>query len=169
MSFALFFQYNASPSILPLVAMATVAGTGTLLYFRYWRERSDALRKLASKRGLRWLPNTLPGDFPRKLLDDLYCGWVMPRWTRPHNMIGGEAGTDFLLAFDITVAKGDTSYRRTIVARRSATATPKSSLGKGYLYRCAGEWQLATPESSVFANSRLIDPGTIEKLWEQLR
>ena len=169
MPFALFDQVSYAPSPLPYLAIAAAAGTGALVYLRYRRGRSDALRLLAAKHGLQWLGTILPSEFPRKILDELYCGWVMPRWTSPRNVMGGELGTDYLLAFDITVAKGESCYQRTIVARRSADAKAKANFAKGYVYRCAGEWHIATPESSTMVLPRMIEPGTIEKLWEQLR
>jgi hypothetical protein len=169
MTYALFDQAIYAPSSLPYIAIAAVAGTSALVYLRYRRGRSDALRFLAAKQGLEWFGNMLPSEFPRKLLDELYSGWVMPRWTSPHNVVGGNVGTDFLLAFDIAVAKGESCYQRTIVARRSAGVKAKSSFIKGYVCRCCGEWHLATLESSVMVLPRIIEPGAIEKLWEQLR
>ena len=169
MSYALFDQVSYAPSPLPYIAAVAIAGVGATLYLKLRPGRSDALRLLAAKRGLKWLGTTLPSEFPRKLLDELYSGWVMPRWTSPRNVMGGDVGTDYLLAFDITVAKGESTYTRTIVARRAAEAKPRANLAKGYVYRCVGNWHLATPERSVMVVDRLIEPGVIEKLWNQLR
>jgi len=169
MSYALLFQVSYAPSPMPYVALAVAAGTGAVVYLRYRRHRSEALRLLANKLGLLWLGTMLPSDFPRRLLDDLYTGWAVPRWSSPHNIIGGKVGEDFLLAFDMTVAKGDARYQRTVVARRSPTAKARANFARGYVYRCLGEWHIATLESAILASPRVIEPGTIEKLWEQLR
>ena len=169
MSLGLLYQVSYDPSPWPYVLIALIAGAGTLLYLKYRPSRQDELRALAAKRDLKWLGNTLPTEFPRKLLDELYIGWVMPRWSAPHNVIGGEEGTDYLLAFDVTVAKGEGSYQRTIVARRSATAAAKAAFTKGYWYRNERDWHLATLESSISIVPRLIEPAMIDKLWEQLR
>jgi hypothetical protein len=168
MLFANFLQVSYSPSRLPYVLLAVAAGIGVVLYLRFRRGRADIMRAFASKRGLQWLGSVPPADFPRKILDEVYAGWVMPRWSAPQNVIGGMLGSDLLLAFDITVAKGDGVYHRTIVARRSPTAVPKSNFPKGYIYRCAGEWHLATMESSTMVVEKLIEPASIEKLWLQL-
>ena len=169
MSLGLLIQYSDSPSILPVVAIAAAAGGLLFLYFRRQRNRTKAMQKLADKRGLTWLYNTLPREFPRKLLDDQYTGWLIPRWSNPHNVIGGEQGPDYLIAFDITVLKGKGSYQRTIVARRSATATPKPTFEKGYIHRTFGDWQMATRDSTQLTLPRIIEPYTINKLWELLR
>ena len=166
---AFLFQYDDSPSVFPAVGVAALAGGLFLLYARRNRGRAEAMRKLADRRGLTAIYTTLPRDFPRRLVDEQYAGWLIPRWSNPHNIIGGQVGQDFLLAFDINVLKGEKTYRRTIVARSSATPTEKSGIGKGYVYRARGDWQMATLESSQFVIGRLIEPGTIERLWESLR
>ena len=169
MLLAAVYQYDDSPSVLPYLIVCAVIGAIFLLYVRHTRGRSDAMRKLADRHGLQYLAMTLPAEFPRKLLDDLYAGWLIPRWEAPQNVIGGAQGDDILVAFDITVHRGKSHYRRTVVARRSPNHSPKESFGKRYLYRMMGDWQLVTLQSSVLSISRLIEPGTIEKLWEQLR
>lgn len=168
MQFALLDQVSYARSSLRYFALAAVVGTGAIMYLRYRRGRSETLRLLAAKQGLQWLGTRLPSEFPRKILDELYRGWVMPRWTSPRNVVGGDVGTGYLLAFDITVAKGESHYQRTIVARRSKGANPTVDFRKGYVCRCAGKWRIVTPESSTMVLSRLIEPGGIEKLWEQL-
>ncbi len=169
MSLGLLFQFSDYPSILPVVAIAAVAGGLLFLYGRRHRVRTSAMRKLADKRGLPWLYNTLPREFPRKLLDDQYTGWLIPRWSNPHNVIGGEDGPDYLLAFDINVQKGKGSYQRTIVARRSAIMKPKAAFEKGYIYRTFGDWQMVTRDSTQLTLPRIIEPYTVEKLWDLLR
>lgn len=154
--------------MLPYLFVGVVIGAIFILYVRHTRGRSDTMRRLAARRGLQYLGMTVPTEFPRKILDDLYTGWLIPRWDGPHNAISGVEGNDFLVAFDIRVHRGKSHYRRTIVARRSSNATPKTGVGKRYLYRTMGDWQMVTLQSSVLSISRLIEPGTIEKLWERL-
>ena len=166
---ATFYQYDDSPSPLPVILLFAVIGGIFYLYVRHVRGRADAMRKLAGKDGFAFLGNTLPSEFPRKLLDDLYAGWLIPRWEGPRNMVRGFNGNDILLAFDITVHRGKSHYRRTIVALRSTTATPKTGIGDDYVYRSGSDWQIVTPKSSVLSIPRLIAPRTIEKLWERLR
>lgn len=169
MAFAPVEPISYDPSPLPYVVMAGLVVSSVFVYRKYRRRRADGMGLLAKKHGLQWLGMTLPSDFPRKLLDDLYSGWAVPRWSSPHNVIGGAQGEDYLLAFDITVAKNDTTYQRTIVARRSRTAKAKISFTRGYIYRCLGLWHISTPESTVIVLPRMIELVMIEKLWEQLR
>jgi hypothetical protein len=169
MLFAALYQYDDSPSILPYVIVGAILGAIFVLYVRHTQGRSDAMRRLADKRGLKYRTMTLPEEFPRKLLDDLYTGWLIPRWEGPHNVIGGFEGDDLLLAFDIKVHRRKSHYRRTVVARRSASAKPKAGIDRRYLYRTMGDWQIVTRKSSVLSISRLIEPGMIEKQWEKMR
>ena len=166
---ATFYQYDESPSVLPFLLVCSVIGAILFLYLRHMRGRAAAMRKLAEREGFDFLGTALPAQFPRKLLDDLYAGWLIPRWEGPRNVVRGVDGDELMLAFDVTVHRGKSHYRRTVVALRSAKATPKTTVGERYLYRSTGDWQMVTPQSNILSIPRLITPRMIVKLWERLR
>jgi hypothetical protein len=169
MALTLFYQSGSAAGILPAV-MVFLAAAGVLIYIGSGNHRrSESLRKLARRRGLEGVSCNLPRDFPRKVLDELYSGWVVPRWTAPHNVVAGGDGKDLVLAFDVTIQRRKSSYRRTIVARRAASFEPKSNIPKGYVYRAADPWQMMTLESSYFSVPHLIDAAEIERVWELLK
>jgi len=151
-----------------ILAFATAAAV--LFYFvRANPGRTELMRKFAARRGLDGPSFLLPADFPRRMLDELYSGWVMPRWSGPHNVIAGADGQDLILAFDITVQRRKGVYRRTVIARRCADFQPKSKPPKGYVYRASSPWQMLSLESGHRTTSRLIDPPEIERVWELLK
>ena len=169
MVLGLYYQSGGPAATLPAV-MVFLTAAGILFYIgRTSRRRTESLRKLAVRRGFEGVSCNLPRDFPRKMLDELYSGWVVPRWSGPHNVIAGEDGQDFILAFDVTIQRRKSTYNRTIVARRSASFEPKSKIPKGYVYRASEGWQIMTPESRYFSVPHLIGAAEIERVWEQLR
>jgi hypothetical protein len=169
MVLGLFYQSGGAAATLPAVMVFLALG-GVLFYIgRASQRRSESLRKLAKRRGLEGVSYNLPREFPRKMLDELYSGWAVPRWSGPHNVIAGAEGSDLVVAFDVTIQRRKSTYRRTIIARRSADFQPKSKIPKGYVYRAADGWQLMTPESRSLSVPHLMSAAEIERGWEVLR
>ena len=152
------------------VVVCGFAVFGFVLY-RSWvrRERRRALAELARERRFGPGPDRLPADFPVAILDDFFNNWILgPNWQGVQNVVGGEDGANSLLAFDVSVRRGRTAIRQTVVARRSFQFQVKQSVAAGYRYRVCGEWQAVTKREGWVPSDNLLWPVEIERLWRML-
>jgi hypothetical protein len=93
----------------------------------------------------------------------------MGGWSKSYNAIGGQDGTDYLLAFDIRVGWGRNSYRQTVVALRSSEVRMPPLNRGGYIYREGSGWRLVIPKHSWLRAWDVLAPDTIEALWQALK
>lgn len=136
--------------------------------------RRKKLREYADQRNMTFqgpaMQMDLPKGFPFDSLNDLLNvgGWSSSL-RNVRNVVSGWESTDRLLAFDVDVGRNRSTYKRTVVARRSTKFHLLSSVPPGYVYVSTGEWQLAAREEAFFSSTTLLEPAVIERLWELMR
>ena len=165
--FGTIVQSNDAVSMVPFLFIAIAAGA---ICWVVWsqHQRSKLMRLVATDNHLESLSQGLPRDFPVDLLDQMFPGWFRPNWCRVRNVIGGDRGNDFLLAFDFSVGRGRNRYNLTMVARRSMSLQVRSNIPPEYTYHSSGPWKLVFPSRRLFFPSQLLEPAVIERIWELL-
>jgi hypothetical protein len=146
-------------SPVPFLFLGWIALFG-LIPFALRRRRVRRLERLAGERGFDVLDRELPADFQTRLTG-------LDRWDTVSTAIAGFEGGDMLVAFDIEMPHGRTTYLRTIVARRCSR--PVHALEKapaGCSLRTWDNWR-AVMLSRDFGPVT-ISPQRIEQLWEAL-
>jgi hypothetical protein len=137
-----------------------LVGLTYLLFFGLRSRRSRQMKRLAERRGFDVLERDLPADFQTML------SGLRP-WETVRNAVAGFHGSDMLVAFDIEMPRGRSSYLLTVVARRCAHPLGALEIpAKGFALRRMGDWR-AVMLSGGFGPST-ISPQRIEQLWEAL-
>jgi hypothetical protein len=140
------------------------AGAAVALLFVFYlveRQRTAAIRALASRMGFHFLGDALPQSLT-------LSGTPFSGHSKVWNVIDGEPRGVRTIAFDCQVGVGKGSWRRTVIAVESATYPSPAPFNPEITIDTAGHWKvLYRPKTSI--NFRIAGLMPLDELESYLR